>query len=76
MEKTNDADCVFARVCPVCKKLYVPAAQHAYHMNHDPRERLVCSWNCACKDTKKKGCKNRRTKDIIFQIVSRKDEKR
>ena len=30
--------------CPVCKKEFIPAGQHAYKM---PRsERLVCSYHC------------------------------
>ena len=33
-------------VCPVCKKSFVPAAEHVYRTVD---RRPVCSWTCLCK---------------------------
>ena len=34
--------------CPVCKKMFKAAPEHAYHIGAD-RKKLVCSYNCEQK---------------------------
>ena len=33
--------------CPVCGKLFIPAAQHIYRDKGATKKR-VCSWKCVC----------------------------
>lgn len=33
--------------CPVCERMYFPAAQHVYRDRRAPYKR-VCSWGCVC----------------------------
>ena len=40
-------DGVIARICPVCKKVFVPAPQHSYKFGRQRSAPLVCSWSCA-----------------------------
>lgn len=40
---------IYSRECPICGVRFVPAPYHVYHMAHDSRRRLVCSYGCACK---------------------------
>ena len=39
------------QVCPICGKKYYPAA---YHIYHDTKKRLVCSWGCMRKSEKER----------------------
>ena len=33
--------------CPVCGKVFIPAAQHIYR-DKGATKRRVCSWGCVC----------------------------
>ena len=41
------------RVCKVCGKSFIPAAQHAYKDRRSPYQ-LVCSWSCVCESERLK----------------------
>lgn len=44
--------------CPVCGKMFFPAALHVYRDKRSPYKR-VCSWGCVCKSERlKAGAKN------------------
>lgn len=39
------------KICPVCKKTFIPAPLHIYMLN---KSKLVCSWNCQIEGERKK----------------------
>ncbi len=43
---------IVERICPVCKKNFVPAAQHVYRDKH--RKYLVCSYTCMLESRRSK----------------------
>lgn len=47
--KRKDAYTAGIKVCPVCKKKFIPAAKHIYHISEAGRYKKVCSWSCQRK---------------------------
>ena len=33
-------------VCPICKKKFIPASEHAWKIGGETENRLVCSYHC------------------------------
>lgn len=56
-EKEELRACLAERVCPVCKKIFIPAPQHIYKERNKYNGKLVCSFSCEGKTFggKKKG---------------------
>lgn len=48
------------RTCPICKKVFVPAPQHAWKTT--PTGKLVCSYHCALEYDRRKAEKRKYTK--------------
>ena len=36
----------YTKVCPICKKAFVPAPMHAWKIGGSEGERLVCGYHC------------------------------